>query len=120
MAAGLAYNHGPFFGSFDEKYVGSWAVYDTLTNPDVAGGGSSRRADSDSYWIGDLAVGYSAELSTPYLRSFKVRMQVTNVFNQKVQVLDGISASAASAYTGDTFNVLPERGYFLTLSGEIY
>ena len=59
-------------------------------------------------------------MTTPYLRSFKVRMQVTNVFNQKVQVLDGISASAASAYTGDTFNVLPERGYFLTVSGEIY
>ena len=120
MAAGLSYNRGAFFGSFDEKYVGSWAVYDTLTNPDVAGGGSSRRADSDSYWIGDLAVGYSAELNTPYLRSFKVRMQVTNVFNQKVQVLEGINASAANAYTGDTFNVLPERGYFLTVSGEIY
>jgi hypothetical protein len=35
-----------------------------------------------------------------------------------VQVLDGSAATAASAYTGDVFNVLPDRGYFLSISGE--
>ena len=119
-AIGLTYNYGPYFGSIKEKYVGSWAVYDTLTNPDIAGGGASRRADSDSYWLGDLAVGYSTDLGISVVRSMKVRLQVTNVFNKKVQVLDGIAATAAAAYTGDSFNVLPERGVFLSLSGELF
>ena len=119
-ALGLTYNHGPFFGSITEKYVGSWAVYDTLTNPDIAGGGASRRADSAAYWLGDLAVGYSTDVASKVLRSMKVRLQVTNVFDKKVQVLDGIAATAASAYTGDVFNVLPDRGYFLSISGELF
>jgi len=119
-AFGLTYNRGAFFGSITEKYVGSWAVYDTISNPDVAGGGATRRADSDAYWMGDLAVGYSTDLGLSVVRSMKVRLQVTNVFDKKVQVLDGIAATAASAYTGDTFNVLPERGYFLSISGELF
>jgi hypothetical protein len=43
---------------------------------------------------------------------------VSNVFNQKVQVLDSIGANAAAAYTTDAFNVLPVRNYFLTASAE--
>ena len=117
-ALGLLYEHDGLFGSFTEKYVGSWVVYDNLTNPDVAGGGAARRADSDSYWIGDIAVGYSLKLHNNFFRSVKVRFQVGNLFNQKVQVLDSIDSDPANAYASDKFNVLPERNYFLTLSGE--
>ena len=53
-----------------------------------------------------------------FLRSVKIRLQVGNVFNQKVQVLESIDSSAANAYARDTFNVLPTRNYFLTVSGE--
>ena len=63
-------------------------------------------------------MGYGQKFSSGFFRSFKVRLQVSNVFNQKVQVLDGIDASAANAYTKDVFNVLPERNYFLTLALE--
>lgn len=117
-ALGLVYDHNGFFGTFTEKYVGSWKVYDNLTNPDVAGGGSARVANSTSYWIGDISVGYSTNLEHSFLRSVKARFQVGNVFDQDVQVLEGIDSSAANAYTGDTFNVLPGRNYFFTLSGE--
>lgn len=117
-AVGLLYEGAGFFGSFTEKYVGSWVAYDNLTNPDVAGGGVARRADSDSYWIGDLSVGYSMKLHNNFFRSFKVRFQVGNLFNNKVQVLEGIDSNPANAYAKDTFNVLPERNYFLTLSAE--
>ncbi len=118
-AYGLVYDHrSGFFGSFTQKYVGSWVVYDNLTNPDVAGGGAARSAKSTSYWLGDLSIGFSRKLTQGFIRSYKVRLQLSNVFNRKVQVLDGIDASAANFYAKDVFNVLPERNYFLTVSGE--
>ena len=117
-AFGLIFDHAGFFGSFTGKYIGSWIVYDTITNPDIAGAGASRSASSDSYWLGDLSVGYGRKLGAGFIRSFKIRFQISNVFNKKVQVLDGIDASVANAYTKDTFNVLPGRNYFLTLSAE--
>jgi iron complex outermembrane recepter protein len=107
-----------FFASFTEKYVGSWVVYDTITNPDIAGGGSSRAAHSSDYWLGDLSIGYGHRLNQRFFRSFKVRLQVSNVFNQKVQVLDSIDPNIANAYTKDAFNVLPTRNYFLTVATE--
>lgn len=117
-ALGLVYDGSGFFGSFTEKYVGSWVVYDTISNPDIAGAGASRSRNSSSYWLGDLSVGYGRKFDHGFVRSFKVRLQVSNVFNQKVQVLDGIDANAANAYTKDVFNVLPERNYFLTAALE--
>lgn len=117
-ALGVIFDQAGFFGSFTEKYVGSWVVYDTITNPDIAGAGATRSAHSDSFWIGDVSVGYSSKLNAGVLHSFKIRFQVGNVFNQKVQVLDSIDANSANAYTKDAFNVLPVRNYFLTLSAE--
>ena len=117
-ALGVVYGHSGFFGSFTEKYIGNWTVYDTITNPDVAGGGASRRARSDNYWIGDLSIGYSEKIHYSIFRSYKIRFQVGNVFNQKVQVLDSIDTNAANAYTKDAFNVLPTRNYYLTFSAE--
>ena len=115
---GLVYEKVGFFGSFTGKYVGSWKVYDTITNPDIAGAGSSRSANSSGYWLGDLSVGYGLKIGKGFFRSAKIRLQVSNVFDRKVQVLDGINSNIANAYTGDTFNVLPVRNYFLTLSAE--
>ncbi len=118
-AFGFVYDHrSGLFGSFTQKYVGRWAVYDTLTNPDLPGGGASRRADSSSYSLADLSVGYNRKLDYGFFRSFKIRLQVSNLFDRKVQVLDGIDANLANAYAKDVFNVLPERNYFLTVSGE--
>ena len=117
-ALGFVFDHAGFFGSFTEKFVGGWTVYDTITNPDIAGGGAARSADSQSYWLGDVSLGYAHKFERGFIHSVKVRLQVGNVFNQKVQVLDSIDASAANAYTKDAFNVLPVRNYFLTLSAE--
>ncbi len=117
-AFGLVYNNAGFFGSLTEKYVGSWKVYDAITNPDVAGGGAARSADSSSYWLGDLSVGYGFKIDHSFVHTVKLRFQVSNIFNQKVQVLDGIDPNPANFYTKDVFNVLPVRNYFLTLSAE--
>lgn len=115
---GVVFDGHGFFGSLTGKHVGRWTVYNTIANPDVAGGGASRSAESSAYWIGDLSLGYSQKLTGSFLRSFKVRFQVGNLFDKKIQVLDGIDADPLNAYTKDTFNVLPTRNYFLTLSAE--
>ena len=115
-AVGLIYNRSGFFSAFTEKYIGSWAVYDVITNPDIPGAGSSRSANSTSYWLGDLSLGYGWKFSHGLVRSVKARLQIDNVFDQKVQMLDSIGSSAAAAYTTDLFNVLPGRSYFLTVS----
>ena len=117
-ALGLIFDQGGFFGSYTKKYVGNWAVYDKITNPDVIGAGASRVAYSNYYWLDDVSIGYGQKYTHGFIRSFKVRFQVGNIFDRKIQVLDGITSSAASAYTGDVFNVLPGRNYFLTLSAE--
>jgi iron complex outermembrane receptor protein len=117
-AFGFAFNHGGLFGSFAGKSVGSWAVYDNLSNPDLPGGGAVRRADSTSYLLADASIGYALKFRSNFLRSVKVRLQVSNLFDRKVQVLEEIDPSAASAYAKDKFNVLPTRNYFLTVSGE--
>lgn len=117
-ACGFTYNQGGFVGSLAAKYVAGWAVYDNVTNPDIAGGGVSRRADSASYTLADASVGYSLKFRNNFLRSVKVRLQVSNLFDRKVQVLESIDSNPANAYTKDVFNVLPTRNYFLTVSGE--
>jgi iron complex outermembrane receptor protein len=118
-ALGFVYDHGGFFSSLTDKYVGSWVVYDTLTNPDVAGGGATRSTSSSTYSIADLSLGYGMKMPQHFLQSFKVRLQVSNLFDTKVQVLNGIDALSANSYTKDAFNVLPERNYFVTLSAEL-
>ena len=116
---GLVYgNKSGFFGSFTQKFVGEWTVYDKISNPDIAGGGATRSAQSNTYSLGNLSVGYNLKTASRVLRSVKVRLQVSNLFNKKVQILDGIDANPANAYAKDTFNVLPVRNYFLTVSGE--
>ena len=117
-AFGLVFDHAGFFGSFTEKYVGRWKVYDTISNPDLPGAGASRSAKSDNYWLGDLSIGYGRKFEHGVIHNFKVRLQVSNIFNEEVQVLDGIDANPANAYAKDVFNVLPERNYFLTVSTE--
>ena len=117
-ALGFVYDRAGFFGSFTEKYIGSWTVYDAITNPDVPGGGATRLGRNRACSLGDLSVGYGHRFDRGFIRSFKVRLQVSNCFNQKVQVLDSVDASAANAYTKDAFNVLPERNYFLTFAAE--
>ena len=117
-ALGLIYGQSGFFGSFTGKYAGSWIVYDAITNPDIAGAGAGRSAHSPSYWLTDCSVGYGWKAGHGFLRSLKVRLQVSNLLDRKVQVLDAIDSNVANAYTKDVFNVLPTRNYFLTVSSE--
>ncbi len=63
----------------------------------------------------DLAVGYALKMPHgSFVHSVKIKLQLDNLLNRKVQVLSSVgSTPAANAY-----NVLPTTNYFLTLSTE--
>ena len=63
----------------------------------------------------DLAGGYAYMLPKgSFVHSVKIKLQVDNVLNRKVQVL----SSVGSTPSANAFNVLPTTSYFLTLSAE--
>lgn len=108
---GLIYSHGGFFGSLTDKYAGAFKVYDGSLNPnDASTAGNIGRGSS--YWLADLALGWGQKLTGSLLRSVKIKVQVNNLLDKKVQVLDSLKSNVGF------FNVLPTRNYFLTVSGE--
>lgn len=116
VALGFLYDQNGFVGSLLGKYVGGSKVYfsalPTGFNPDDARSVTTTGI-SDGYWISDLAIGYGRKLSEHGLRSFKVRIEVNNLFDRKAQVLDSFSGAGVRL-----FDVLPRRNFFLTVSTE--
>ena len=117
-AFGLSYDKGGFIVSLAQKYVGRWAVYDNIVNPDLPNGGSVRKAYNGGFSLTDFSIGYGFKLNNKFLKSVKARLQVSNVFNRKVQILESIGTDPSADYTTNAFNVLPTRSYFLTVSAE--
>lgn len=113
-ALGLLYDQSGLFGSLLAKYVGESKAYFSSAgfNPDDRTTVTTVGV-SDSYWITDFGVGYGVKLKHFGLRSFKIRLEVNNLFSRKAQVLDSFNGSGVKL-----FNVLPTRNYFLTLSAE--
>ncbi len=110
---GLVYNAGGFFASVSDKYVGPTKIYASGFLPDFA---SSLKATAiaPSRWLADVAVGYSHKLPAgSFIRSLKLKLQIDNALDRKLQVLGSINAAGVGSYT-----VLPERNYFATFSGE--
>ncbi len=127
-AVGLVYNRAGFFASLDDKYVGPFVVYSSaLVNPDLGlygqtstgqVGGSPvavQSAIDPGFWMMDFACGYALKLpKETHLHSVKIKLQVDNVLNRKVQVLSSVGATPAA----NGYNVLPTTNYFITLSTE--
>lgn len=125
-ALGAVYNRSGWFASVDDKYVGPFVVYSSaLVNPDLGlygqtttgepGGApvSVLSATNPGYWMMDLAGGYAFKLPKgSFLHSLKIKLQLDNMLNRKVQVLSSVAAS------GNAYNVLPTTNYFVTLSTE--
>ncbi|HEY1793242.1 MAG TPA: TonB-dependent receptor [Opitutaceae bacterium] len=125
-ALGLVYNHAGWFASLEDKYVGPFVIYSSaLVNPDLGLYGQTStgqpgganvpvlQSESPGFSLMDFAVGYALKLGKgSYVHSVKVKLQLDNVLNRKVQVLSAVAAS------GNSFNVLPTTNYFVTLSTE--
>jgi iron complex outermembrane receptor protein len=127
-SVGAIYNHAGWFASVEDKYVGPFVVYSSaLVNPDLGLYGQTstgqvggtpvpvESAEDAGFWMMDIAGGYALKLPPgSFLHSIKIKLQVDNALNRKVQVLSAVGATPAS----NAFNVLPTTNYFLTLSTE--
>jgi iron complex outermembrane receptor protein len=119
-AAGLVYDGKGLSASLLNKYVGSAVIYGGSLNPDDATTAGDQ-GHTDAYWNTDFAVSYSVRLGHGLLKSVKVKLQVNNLLDRKVQVLDAIKRASSSAYvpyTDNYYNVLPGRNYSVTFSAE--
>jgi len=114
---GVIYDQNGIFGSLIGKYVGRSKIYYSLAtkpfNPDDASTVSGPPGVSGGYCIADFAIGYGTKLSTRFLKNVKIKFEVNNVFDRKVQVMDSFNSSGAILY-----DPLPTRNYFISLSGE--
>ena len=126
MGVGVAYNHGGWFGSLSDKFIGPFQVYSSaLANPDLglygqtttghAGGPAAvvLQATQGGFSMVSLSGGYGFKMPKgSFIHSIKIKLQLDNLTNRKVQVLSSVKAS------GNAFNVLPTDSYFLTVSTE--
>jgi iron complex outermembrane receptor protein len=127
-SVGAVYNRSGWFASVTDKYVGPFIVYSSaLVNPDLglygqtatgqAGGAvlPVQSGENPGFWILDIAGGYAFKMPKgSWVHSIKIKLQLDNALNHKVQILSSVGATPAA----NTFNVLPTTNYFLTLSGE--
>jgi len=119
---GFIYDHAGFFTSLMSKYSGPYTTYAGAPNPDQPLPASALTVVQGGYTLCDLSLGYGTKLEhTGFLKSFKARLQINNVFDRNVILLK--SAKAIKGTTtfdplASTYNPLTPRGYFLTVSGE--
>jgi hypothetical protein len=125
---GAVFNRAGWFASIDAKYVGPFVVYSSaLVNPDLGLYGQTstgqpggapvpvQSAEDPGFWITDLAVGYAIKMPQgSMVHSIKIKLQLDNLLNRKVQVLSAVGATPAT----NAYNVLPTTNYFLTVSTE--
>jgi len=71
--------------------------------------------EDPGFSIVDLAFGYAYKLPPgSFIHSVKIKLQLDNALNHKVQVLSSVGTTPAA----NGYNVLPTTNYFLTVSTE--
>jgi iron complex outermembrane receptor protein len=115
-AFGLQYEANGMFASIMNKYTGYQKVYFSqapiIFDPDNAAT-LTKRSTSGGYNMTNLSLGYSTKLKNGFIKSVKLKLEINNLLNRKVQVQDNFNAAGTLL-----FSVLPTRNYFLSLSGE--
>lgn len=105
----MNYAQGGFFAALAGKYIGAQKVYNGDFNPDEA---TSVTATSNSggFWRAALSLGYGQNLAGSFIKSYKLKLQVENLFDARQQVADSVKK-------GDTYYlVLPGRSWFASVS----
>ncbi|MBS0591614.1 MAG: TonB-dependent receptor [Proteobacteria bacterium] len=109
MALGLSYEGGGLFGSISSKYVGEQKVYNGNFNPDDATTVTAF-GKSSGFWQTAFSLGYGRNVEDSFIKSYKFRLQVENVFNAHHQVADSIK-------NGNIYYlVLPGRNWYASMS----
>ncbi|MFT3782788.1 MAG: TonB-dependent receptor [Nibricoccus sp.] len=116
-AVGLILDRSGLFGSIVDKYVGQSKIYASASgfNPDDAST-LTTTGISKGYHMTDAAIGYGMKFDKGFIKNAKIKLEINNVLDKKVQVMD--SFSGGTNISNILYNVLPTRNYFLTLSTE--
>jgi len=118
---GFVFDRAGFFASLMAKYSGQYTLYTAAApSPDQPLPAGTLTVVQGGYTLHDLALGYGAKLARgSFLKSYKVRLQVNNLFDRDVILMKAAKATAGAVNPlTSTFNPLVTRGYFLTVSGE--
>jgi iron complex outermembrane receptor protein len=108
-AIGVLYENDGFFASLFDKYAGSQKAYNSSFNPDLASSVTST-ISTGGFWQAAMSVGYGQNLSGSVIKSYKVRLQVDNLFDAHNLVINSVSGGTGSYY------VLPGRSWFASVS----
>ncbi len=118
---GFIYDHAGFFSSLMAKYTGPYTTYVGAPNPDTPLPTAASTFVQGGYTLFDLSLGCGLRLERgSFLKSVKARLQVTNIFDQKINTLAKPKATTVGVLNPltSTYNVIPTRGYYLTVSSE--
>lgn len=108
-ALGVMYENDGFFASLYDKYSGSQKAYNSSFNPDVASSVTST-IGTGGYWQAAMSVGYGQNLTGSVIKSYKLRLQLDNLFDAHNLVINSVSGNVGSYY------VLPGRSWFASVS----
>ena len=117
---GFIYDRSGFFASLMSKYIGPYTTYSGAPSPDVSLPANALTVVQGGYTMFDLALGYGRKVERrSWLKSYKARLQVNNLFDRDVILLKSPKAAGGAINPlTSTYNPLTPRGYFFTLSGE--
>lgn len=116
---GIVYDHAGFFASVMTKYSGPYTTYQGAPNPDQPLPVGALSIVQGGYTFTDLSLGYGAKLESRFMKSYKIRLQVNNLFDRKVILLKSAKATAGAFNPlTSTYNPLTPIGFFLTVSGQ--
>jgi iron complex outermembrane receptor protein len=118
---GAIYDHAGFFASLMAKYSGPYTTYTaSAASPDLPLPAGALSIVQGGYTMYDLSLGYGTKLPRgSFLKSFKARLQINNLFDRDVILIKSAKATAGALnLLTSTYNPLVARGYFLTVSTE--
>ena len=118
---GFVYDQKGFFASLMSKYSGPYTTYTaTPASPDLPLAPGTLAITQGGFTMTDLSLGYGTKLEHGgFLKSFKARLQINNLFDRDVLLIKSAKATAGALNPlTSTYNPLVTRGYFLTVSSE--
>jgi iron complex outermembrane receptor protein len=108
-AIGVLYEDQGFSASLYDKFSGRQTAYNSTFNPDIASTATST-IHSGGFWQAAASIGYGQNLNGPVFKSYKVRLEVDNLFASQNLVINSVSGNTGSYY------VLPGRSWFASVS----
>ena len=113
---GFMYDKGSFNASLIAKYIGPYVVYSGApSDPTLPLPATGYSVTQGGYTMYDLSFGYGVKFAkSSFIKSVKVRMQITDLFDRQVNLLKKPNANPLLS----TYSALTPQGMFLTVSGQ--